>query len=238
MWIYKIENVVTGKVYIGQTIKEDVTKRWREHIHLLNKNRHVNVYLQEDWNTYTSHSFQFTVLCGETSTERLDSEERRFILEYKSKQLCYNISEGGQSSRIVYFKMWAGVKSPTGEVYQSINNIEEFARTHGINADKLRQLSRGQRYSYKGWTTLVRDKRTGYRTPKGHKMSVESSLKKSKTYCGIISPDGTVFNNVIGLTNFCKQHQITSVGMMSELCSGKRKQYKGWTYNPSVTLEK
>ena len=43
--IYKIENKVNGKVYIGQSI--DIEKRWKEHISCLNNRTHHNDYLQK-----------------------------------------------------------------------------------------------------------------------------------------------------------------------------------------------
>jgi hypothetical protein len=134
--------------------------------------------------------------------------------------------------------------------------MEKFARKHNCSADKLRKVSRGELYSHKGWKTLRREKKSGYKTPRGHKMSPDSSAKKSlslklaylegrkvageklkKVYNGITSPEGIVYTNVVGLAEFCRKHNLRSVGAMSELCLGKRKHYKGWTYNPSVTLE-
>lgn len=42
--IYKIENKVNGKVYIGQSI--DIKIRWYNHRKELNGNRHHNEHLQ------------------------------------------------------------------------------------------------------------------------------------------------------------------------------------------------
>lgn len=257
MWVYKIQNTHTNKMYIGQTIKENVSHRWREHTYALNKNKHHNKDFQNEWNIYGKASFVFQIIQKCKTISELDKKEAQLILEYKASNKLYNVSEGGQVSRVVYCKKWNGLKSPDGKIYSNIKNISEFARKHGLNDDKLRQVSRGDRYSYKGWVTLVRNKKDGYRTPVGKKMSKESSKKKSislktayregrkvagvklrKTYNGLISPDGLIHNNVVGLANFCRQHGLPSVGSMSEVCSGKRKHYKGWTYNPPVTLEK
>ena len=65
--IYCIENIITNKKYIGQSI--DVNERWRKHISELNHNYHHNDYLQKAWNKYGEDSFKFYVLeycdCGD-----------------------------------------------------------------------------------------------------------------------------------------------------------------------------
>ena len=48
--IYKIENKVNGKVYIGQSV--NIKKRWKQHKYELNSNNHVNKHLQASWNKY------------------------------------------------------------------------------------------------------------------------------------------------------------------------------------------
>jgi hypothetical protein len=255
MWVYEIKNVVTDKVYVGQTIKSNVQRRWNDHIRELNKNVHVNKNLQNDWNNFGASVFKFNLIKKCISIEELDSLEKTLIKENKKVGISYNISEGGQNSRVVYYKTWKGIKSPDGIIYGTIENMEEFARKYNLDADKLRQVSLGKIYSYKGWTTLQRGKLEKYKTPKGCKMSIESNKKRSislkkaytegrkvageklkKTYNGLISPEGVVHNSVVGLNKFCKNYNLSS-GAMSELCSGKKKSYKGWTYNPSATLE-
>jgi len=70
--VYKIENIVNGKLYIGSS--ENITRRWWDHIHLLNKNSHHSSSLQKDWSEYGVSAFIFNVLelCVET---RLDREQ-------------------------------------------------------------------------------------------------------------------------------------------------------------------
>ena len=58
--IYKIENRINGKVYIGESL--DIHKRWELHISELSSNTHHNYKLQEDWNKYGQDNFEFTVI--------------------------------------------------------------------------------------------------------------------------------------------------------------------------------
>lgn len=91
--IYRIQNNVNGKVYIGQSI--DIKKRWKNHVRDLRKGAHVNVYLQDAWTTYGEKAFSFDVL-KKCSSGNLDYFERYYIDQYDSRNRArgYNIAEG------------------------------------------------------------------------------------------------------------------------------------------------
>ena len=92
--IYKIENKVNGKKYIGQSI--DIGKRWSSHCTMLKYNKHTSVHLQGAYNFYGEESFSFSVLeeCGE---DKLDERERYWIAYYNATnpEYGYNVLEGG-----------------------------------------------------------------------------------------------------------------------------------------------
>lgn len=56
-YIYKIENLKDGKIYIGST--KDYKTRWTQHIKGLRSGNHPNYHLQNAWNKYC---FKFKVL--------------------------------------------------------------------------------------------------------------------------------------------------------------------------------
>lgn len=252
MWIYYIRNITNDKVYVGQCI-DDVEYRWREHCNSLRKNNHINRKLQRAWNKYGELLFVFETISNHSSQYELDMAEISNIKLKDSIKHGYNIAEGGQFNKgVTYRKIWNGLMGPDGTIYKKIENIEKFSREHKLNSDKLRQVSRGIRYSYKGWKTLVREPKTTYedhafwlgkRQPKSMCEKRSLSLKRAykegristnrdktkKMYHGIVSPTGEVYDNVFGLAAFCREHGIVSNGRMSELCSGKISQYKGWT---------
>lgn len=58
--IYKIENTVNGKCYIGSAANLDT--RWRNHKSQLNLNRHHSIRLQRSWNKCGSGVFVFSVV--------------------------------------------------------------------------------------------------------------------------------------------------------------------------------
>lgn len=74
--IYKIENRITGKVYIGQS--HNVEQRWYKHTTMLNKNWHFCEKLQKDWDEYGKSKFNFVLiedLSGEDEKVYLDREQ-------------------------------------------------------------------------------------------------------------------------------------------------------------------
>ena len=95
--IYKIENKINGKVYIGQS--KDINKRWIEHKSNLNNNRHPNKKLQNAWNSYGKDNFDFTVL-EECDNNIINDREIYWISYYDSsnRELGYNLSTGGEAS--------------------------------------------------------------------------------------------------------------------------------------------
>lgn len=93
--IYKIENKVNHKVYIGQT--HNFGKRWRDHLNALNGNYHNNKHLQNAWNKYSPMAFTFSII--EECKEDMGKHEIFWIKEYKAinDNYGYNVSIGGNA---------------------------------------------------------------------------------------------------------------------------------------------
>lgn len=88
--IYTIENIITGKLYVGYT--SNFRDRWDTHRRLLRKNKHNNEYLQASWNKYGEESFIFDILT-ECSSELLCSEEHYWcnVLNARDSDFGYNL---------------------------------------------------------------------------------------------------------------------------------------------------
>ena len=54
--IYKIINILNGKVYIGSA--KNFQHRWSRHVSALNLDKHENLHLQNAWNKYGSSNFK------------------------------------------------------------------------------------------------------------------------------------------------------------------------------------
>lgn len=116
--IYKITNLINGRIYIGSSIQ--CNQRW-ENQHLKNlrrgkvtkllinqeiceknkenleikykKRRHDNIFLQNDFNKNNEKNFEFKII-QECKEEDLDWFEQVYIDWYYDKQkMCYNINE-------------------------------------------------------------------------------------------------------------------------------------------------
>ena len=94
--IYKIENIINGKVYVGQSI--NIKARWKDHINSLNRKSSHSVLLQRAWDKYKEDNFTFEIL--ELCTEdMLDELEIKYIELYDSCNNGYNIESGGNSNK-------------------------------------------------------------------------------------------------------------------------------------------
>ena len=97
--IYKINNLIHGKVYIGQSI--NISKRWYEHKYkAFNQNdRSYNSALHSAFRKYGIQNFTFEVI-EECDENKLDDLEIKYIKEYDSLvPNGYNILSGGQKKR-------------------------------------------------------------------------------------------------------------------------------------------
>lgn len=90
--IYKIENLINHKVYIGQS--KNIKARWRTH---RTKYQIDDTYLYRSMRKYGIENFSFIVI-EECSIEELNSKEKYWIAYYDSTNANngYNMTEGGQ----------------------------------------------------------------------------------------------------------------------------------------------
>lgn len=75
--IYKIENILTGKYYVGSSV--DIKKRWNKHLSQLRKGTHPNKHLQSSYNKYGEDAFKFEVLEFALFPEDLVPMEQKYI---------------------------------------------------------------------------------------------------------------------------------------------------------------
>lgn len=89
--IYKIENVVESKLYIGSA--KNIEKRKKEHFNALKNNTHKNKHLQNAWNKYGENSFNFKII-ENVEPNQLIIREQHYIDQYNSfdRNLGYNIA--------------------------------------------------------------------------------------------------------------------------------------------------
>lgn len=137
--IYKIENLINGKVYIGQSI--NIQERWNEH-KLINSRTSKDALKKQKYPLYLAfqkyglENFSFEVL-EECSLEELDTKEQFYIKKYNSyidfpNSNGYNLTLGGDGTRKIteeqilnILKLWDEGKT-TGEIMDTLQ-IEKHA---------------------------------------------------------------------------------------------------------------
>ena len=104
--IYKIENLINGKVYIGQST--DIKSRWESHKRVIFENnkrseikKRYPLYLA--FEKYGIENFSFEIL-EECSLEELDTKEQFYIKKYNSyidfpNSNGYNLTIGGKGNQ-------------------------------------------------------------------------------------------------------------------------------------------
>lgn len=93
-YIYKIENLVNHKKYIGLT--NNITRRKCRHFGDLKRGIHDNQFLQKEYNIYGLENFSFTIeYQGDCSEYEIGEKEKEFIKKYDSYKNGYNQNEGG-----------------------------------------------------------------------------------------------------------------------------------------------
>lgn len=93
-YIYKIENIVNHKIYIGLT--NNIVRRRTRHFTDLKYNRHDNSFLQKEYNIYGKDKFIFNIEYEDDITyEEIGEKEQEYIKLYDSYRNGYNQNEGG-----------------------------------------------------------------------------------------------------------------------------------------------
>jgi group I intron endonuclease len=100
-YIYKIQNLVNGKVYIGQTT-QDPHVRYLHHFGSLRNKTHSNNHLQNSFNKYGENGFKFGILIWANSREELNHLEIHFMDQYDAlnSEKGYNLRQGGRDGKL------------------------------------------------------------------------------------------------------------------------------------------
>ena len=91
MIVYKITNIVTGKVYIGVT-KRTLKARWSDHKECIHTK---NYKLYYSMRKHGIENFVIEEIAKAETVEELFNLERKFIIEYDSFNKGYNATIGG-----------------------------------------------------------------------------------------------------------------------------------------------
>lgn len=100
-YIYKIQNLINNRVYIGQTVKS-YEKRFQQHKNNYDKPYFSQLTLYKAFKKYGLENFSFEPI-EEIENEKLDEREKYWIDYYDSYKNGYNMTLGG---RLVELYKW------------------------------------------------------------------------------------------------------------------------------------
>jgi hypothetical protein len=84
--VYKIENIVNGRIYIGSS--KDLKKRWWKHKSELRLNRHYSKEMQLDYNNFGEKTFLFQILETCKEEDLLNIEQKYLNILNPFYNLC------------------------------------------------------------------------------------------------------------------------------------------------------
>ena len=142
--IYKIENLINGKIYIGQST--NISQRWKAH-----RNRPFNENsesydcpLYRAIRKYGIENFSFVVL-EETTKEELNEKEKIWIASYNSNnpESGYNLTDGGDAITNSVLTL-----EQVHEIYSLLANTslsqEEISKRFGVSQRTISGINTGQ----------------------------------------------------------------------------------------------
>lgn len=215
-YIYALVDSLKRPFYIGKT--NNPSRRKKRHIYDATKysfnypvHNKIRKILREGL------SLDIEIIEDDLAENIVDEREQYWIKEYRKNHSISNIANGGE-----------GGKGTTKETIE-----------------KIRQHNTGQKRTEEAKTKMS-NARKGIKFTEEHKKNLSKARKKritkketkekcSKTSKGkinikkykLIDPQGVVYYTEKGLSDFCRNHQLTPANLMKVL-SGKRKHHKGW----------
>lgn len=179
MIIYKIQNKINNKVYIGQTTRT-LNERKREHI---SKGNNGYFFIQKAIKKYGEDNFEWSVICNCNDRKELNKMEKYYIKEYDSYRNGYNMTLGGD-----------GHKSPhSEETKNKIRGNKNFlGKKHSPETiERIRAANIGNKH---GVGRIFSDeiKKKISESEKGKVVGIESRIKMSKSKSIKIDVDNVI----------------------------------------------
>ena len=157
--IYKIENLISGSLYVGSAAgKTRINRRWEAHKYHLRRGTHHSSILQNSWNKYGENEFRF------------------IVIEYCLPKEC-----------IAREQYWMNFLTPKYNISPIAGNRLGTKNTEESRA-RMRIAQKGKVAWNKGLKTPQEVIEKNRKAHIGKKMSIESRRKMSITKMGILNP--------------------------------------------------
>lgn len=177
--IYKIQNLLNNKVYVGQS--NDILRRWRDHKNnAFNSNDHnYNTHLYRSIRKYGLQNFSFEIL-EECSTSELDAREIYWISYYNSFFEGYNLTMGGDGSGSEVNK--TRIISIIHELETTHKSHRQIAEENEISTEMVQGINSGRYWHHDRVYPIQDPKAQFYR--RGFLCDKSSQQKKICADCG------------------------------------------------------
>lgn len=152
--IYKITNLINGKIYVGQS--KDPTRRWKEHKwDAFNSNCKENSAIHKAFLKYGIDNFEFTIIGW---FENYNEMERHYIKELKTLYPDgYNLTEGGDEPPHQYGEDHHNSKYDQKMINNIINDLlskkytqKQIEEKYGVNQQLITSINRGVTHRREG----------------------------------------------------------------------------------------
>jgi group I intron endonuclease len=231
MYIYKIVNLKTGKIYIGKC-KDSLKKS----AHYLGS----GLIIKHAVNRYGKANFKKIILERCSSLRELDSREIYWIQRYDAtnKNTGYNIAAGGEGGDILtHHPRRAEILEKMRRSHGTKEAREKSRQQHlGISWGKhtlktrrlLSRLNKGKKFSkeHKHNLSIARRQRITTEETKERMRRAMTGKQNIKKYL-VVSPNGKKYLTNRGLTDFCRKRQLQVANLLNTFY-GKRNSHKGW----------
>jgi group I intron endonuclease len=213
MIIYKITNIFTGKIYIGQT-KGSLENRWKKHIQAARYKLKSKTAIIGAIKKYGSDNFKIEQIDVADNKDELDIKEEFFASMLNAyAPVGYNLDGCGKlrtknSETKERQKKEYTFVSPENIVIK-IRNLFKFSEENGLDHCHMYKVAMGKRQSHKGWRTIKNTNKIYILWNKELNISYE-----------LISAYG--YNEI-----FCKKYNMGD-SFISQLIHGRVKSANGW----------
>lgn len=202
-YIYKIENKINGKIYIGKTLKT-IEERWREHCKDFQRERCEKRPLYSAMNKYGIENF--IVKEVEQCEESVLSEREKYWIEYYgSFKYGYNATIGGDGKPYID-------RNLVIKTYQEIEVMQRVADLLNISVDSVKNILKENNikiHSYKEINKKLYGKAVMMLSLTGEPQKVFDSLSEAAIF---LNEERKQNSEIRGIT--CH---------ISQVCEGKRK---------------
>ena len=227
--IYKIENNINHKKYIGQSI--DIEKRWSVHIAFSKSNNikyknKLHLAMEKEG----IENFSFSIL-EECSQEELDEKEKYWINFYNSIQEGYNNTDGGISGfRNLINEKKIYQYDLNGHFIQEFCSIKAAAKALGLSGANLTTCCQGKQKTVGGFQWCYEKK--DFLKPMINERDQNHYWSSNKKDINQFSKNGDFIASFSSAHEAARANNIKGSSHITECCNGKRKTCGGyiWRY--------